>query len=498
MNIVWFKRDLRVYDNAALTQAAKEGSFIPLFIYEPSVWINSNLGSGHRKFLFESLHDLNADLSKLGQPLVFRKGECLEVFSSITKMFDIKTVFSYEETWSYATYKRDVALKDWFRTKKIGWREFPRNGVVRGLKSRSDWSKIWKSRMDCPPGKAPVKLIRVEIKSDRMPGSESIWQGNSIDFFRKSPGGRRAGENVLNSFVTSRHQNYKGGISSPNSAFNSSSRLSPYLAFGIFSIKEIIHAMRLSNSNEYITEPTLLKRSRASLRSFMSRLKWHCHFIQKLEDQPTIELYNLHPSTNMLEREYCEKKFMAWQNGMTGYPFLDACMRCLITTGWINFRMRAMLMSFSSYHLWLPWQQSASYLASLFIDFEPGIHYPQCQMQSGTTGINTIRIYNPFKQSVDHDPDGIFIKKWIPELRDIEPENFSKPSLIAKKTGYPSLIVDEKESRQKAAEKIYRLKQNGTFQKEARKIFLKHGSRKRNFQKRKAPKLIEQQKSFEF
>ena len=93
MNIVWFKRDLRVYDNAALTQAAKEGSFIPLFIYEPSVWINSNLGSGHRKFLFESLHDLNADLSKLGQPLVFRKGECLEVFSSITKMFDIKTVF---------------------------------------------------------------------------------------------------------------------------------------------------------------------------------------------------------------------------------------------------------------------------------------------------------------------------------------------------------------------------------------------------------------------
>ena len=314
MNIVWFKRDLRVYDNAALTQAAKEGSFIPLFIYEPSVWINSNLGSGHRKFLFESLHDLDADLSKLGQPLVFRKGECLEVFSSITKTFDIKTVFSYEETWSYATYKRDVALKDWFRTKKIGWREFPRNGVVRGLKSRSDWSKKWKSRMDCPPEKAPVKLNRVEIQSDRMPGSGPIWQGNSIDFFRNLPGGRRAGENVLNSFITSRHHNYKGGISSPNSAFSSSSRLSPYLAFGIFSIKEIIHAMRLSDSNEYITEPTLLKRSRASLRSFMSRLKWHCHFIQKLEDQPTIELYNLHPSTNMLDREYCEKKL--WHGRM--------------------------------------------------------------------------------------------------------------------------------------------------------------------------------------
>ena len=134
--------------------------------------------------------------------------------------------------------------------------------------------------MDCPPEKAPVKLTRVEIQSDRMPGSEPIWQGNSIDFFRNLPGGRRAGENVLNSFITSRHHNYKGGISSPNSAFSSSSRLSPYLAFGIFSIKEIIHAMRLSDSNEYITEPTLLKRSRASLRSFMSRLKWHCHLFK--------------------------------------------------------------------------------------------------------------------------------------------------------------------------------------------------------------------------
>ena len=498
MNIVWFKRDLRICDNLALTEAGREGPFIPLYIYEPTIWVNSNLGNVHRKFLFESLQDLNADLSKLGQPLAFRKGDCIEVFSSIAKMFNIKTVFSYEETWSYATFERDVALRNWFRSENIYWRELPRNGVVRGLKDRNDWSKKWKERMDRPPEKEPVKLDGVEIRSDRIPGSKSTWRVDPIDLFRKLPGGRRAGESVLNSFITSRHTNYKGGISSPNKAFVSSSRLSPYLAFGIFSIKEIVHAVKALNNVMDTSDLALLKKRRASIRSFMSRLKWHCHFIQKLEDQPTIEFNNLHSLTNVLDREFCERKFVAWQNGMTGYPFLDACMRCLISTGWINFRMRAMLMSFSSYHLWLPWQQSASYLASLFVDFEPGIHYPQCQMQSGTTGINTIRIYNPFKQSIDHDPDAIFIKRWVPELKEVEPENLFKPAPILKKTGYPSLIVEEKESRLKAAEKIHSLKKVSTFQKESKKIFLKHGSRKKNFKNKKTSKLVEIQQSFDF
>ena len=155
-------------------------------------------------------------------------------------------------------------------------------------------------------------------------------------------------------------------------------------------------------------------------------------------------------------------------------------------------------MSFSSYHLWLPWQQSASYLGSLFIDFEPGIHYPQCQMQSGTTGINTIRIYNPYKQSLDHDPDGIFVRRWVPELKDVELEQFFKPAAIARKTSYPSLIVDERESRLMAAKKIHALKQNEIFQKESKKIFLKHGSRKKNSQNKRVSNSAKTQQSFDF
>ena len=131
-----------------------------------------------------------------------------------------------------------------------------------------------------------------------------------------------------------------------------------------------------------------------SLRSFKSRLAWHCHFIQKFYDQPSIEKENMSTSYNGLrENDFNEKYFKAWTDGQTGYPFIDACMRYLKSHGWINFIMRAMLVSFASYQLWLDWRVTSKYLSKYFTDYEPGIHYSQFQMQSGTTGINTLRIY---------------------------------------------------------------------------------------------------------
>lgn len=121
------------------------------------------------------------------------------------------------------------------------------------------------------------------------------------------------------------------------------------------------------------------------------------------------------PAYNGLrENKFNETHFQAWEAGKTGDPMVDDCMRALTATGWINFRMRAILMSFAGYHLWLHRIESALHLAKLFTDYEAGIYYSQVQIQSGTTGINCIRIYNPVKQG--HDPEGSFIRKWIPEL----------------------------------------------------------------------------------
>ncbi len=217
------------------------------------------------------------------------------------------------------------------------------------------------------------------------------------------------------------------------------------------------------------------------MRSFLSRLWWHCHFMQKLEDQSNIEYENLHSAYDQLRKESLNQQyFEAWKTGNTGFPMIDVCMRALIATGWLNFRMRAMLMSFASYHLWLDWRVTSLYLARLFTDYEPGIHYSQVQMQSGTTGINSIRIYNPIKQSIDQDPNGEFIKRWIPELENVSDENIHTPWLEKHNAvDYPNPIVDEKQARKFAADNIYKIRKDSKSSQETKNIIKKHASRKK-------------------
>ena len=479
MHIVWFKRDLRLADNEALAQAAKLGSVLPLYILEPKLWRQADMSQRHYEFLQQCLAELDRSLRAIGQQLVIKVGDAVEVLQALSQRQAIEALWSHQETWNGWTYARDKAVLRWCRAHNIPWREPVQNGVIRSLQDRDGWSAKWYGRMQRQLMPAPARLITIDEQSERLPSASELGL-RADDFSALQSGGRAAGLEALHSFLHERGEGYTKEMSSPVTAFSSCSRLSTHLAFGTLSMREVSQACE-ARSQELRAMPRGSKGTWPSaMRSFSGRLRWHCHFIQKLEDEPRIEFANMHAAYDGLRGEDNTSHLKAWQAGMTGYPMVDACMRALRATGWINFRMRAMLMSFASYHLWLHWRQPALHLARMFTDYEPGIHYSQVQMQSGTTGINAVRIYNPIKQGLDHDPEGEFIRRWIPELRDMPSDYLHRPWEAPAQMGdYPLPIVEEKVARKAAADKIYGLRKNNPEHKAAaRKIVSKHGSRK--------------------
>ena len=479
VNIAWFKRDLRVADNAALSSAVNCGDVLPLYIFEPELWQQPDMSRRHYDFLKECLISLRADLKVLGLTLVIKTGDTLDILQSIHERYTVKSIWSHQETWNGWTYQRDIRVKKWTLVNNIQWNEPAQNGVVRNIRTRNGWSANWNKEM-----RKPFSILNpitgvVGEGSDNIPSPEQLRLSDDCCRNRQS-GGRLEAQTLLKTFLYQRGKEYSKEMSSPVTAFDSCSRLSPHLAFGTISVREAFSATEKRIHELKSISPEERGNWMRASRSFAGRLRWHCHFIQKLEDQPSIEFDNMHPLYDGLrENDFNEEYFEAWREGRTGYPMIDACMRALKETGWINFRMRAMLMSFSSYHLWLHWRRPALYLAKLFTDYEPGIHYSQVQMQSGTTGINSIRIYNPIKQGLDHDPKGDFIRKWIPELGATSNELIHKPIIENSRShDYPCPIVNENSARKTAAGKIYNLRRTACHKEQAKTIFIKHGSRK--------------------
>ena len=478
MNVlVWFKRDLRLHDHPALTRAMGLGAVLPVYIVEPDYWAMPDTSARQWDFTAEALADLRGQLGAIGAPLVVRVGDAVQVLQRLCRQNGITRIVSHEETGNQWTYARDRAVRAWTRSIGLVWDELPQSGVVRRLRGRNGWARqrdafMAGDMLDVPQALNPVPNVEPGL----IPTARALKLADDRCPHRQS-GGRTHALGIMDSFLDSRGEPYRFAMSSPVTAERACSRLSGHIALGSVSLREVVQTTSARQS----MRPG--GRWGGSLASFQSRLAWRDHFMQKLEDQPSIEWRCLQRAAESLRpRISDEQRLHAWAMGETGLPFLDACMRYLAATGWLNFRMRSMVMACASYHLWLDWRDSGAILARRFTDYEPGIHWPQVQMQSGTTGMNTPRIYNPVKQGWDQDPTGVFTRRWLPELAAVPDAHLQEPwkwsgagSILGRR--YPEPVVDVGTAQRAARDAVWGLRRKSAARAEVAMIVEQHASR---------------------
>jgi deoxyribodipyrimidine photo-lyase len=478
INVVLLKRDLRLQDNEAIFNALKSGrKTILLYVFEDMLLKDPHYSDRHWNFIKESLVDLNNSLKAYDSKILILQGNINRALQIIQETYKITHVYSHQETGIKVTYTRDKMLKRFLANNMIQWIENVNNGVFRGLKDRTNWIEKWENFMSQPllafqPEEGQLFTTKEVEKLAVFFHHPNLETDSNLPFQK---GGTTMALKYMNTFFYDRSRNYSFHISKPLLARRSCSRLSPYIAWGNLSMRQVL------KETTYCTEQNINKKQ---LESFGSRLRWQAHFIQKFEMEDDMEFVSINKGYHKLKKEVSAQYIEAWKNGQTGFPLVDACMRCLKENGYLNFRMRALVVSFFTHNLWQPWQKATVILSQYFLDFEPGIHFPQIQMQAGETGINMLRMYNPLKNSLAHDPDGIFIKKWVPELAELETPFVHEPSKMTfmeqQMSGfiigenYPAPIVNIQETRKRASDILWHMKDENTVIEENFRILKKH------------------------
>lgn len=480
IDVVWFKRDLRTSDHEVLHAVANDpapGGTVYLYVHEQDAVGHPTFDPRHHAFVEQCLVDLDRHLSDLGGRLTVAWGSMPDVLEDLSRRHGpIRRLLSHQETGHEASFARDRRVSSWCRQRSTQWRQLSQDGVERGLQHRRGWARRWQEFVARPPRPAPPRLPPSPDRDVRpRPTREQLGIAASTAT-EAIHGGATLAEERLRSFLTVRGREYTEAMSSPVAGWDACSRISCDLAWGTTSVRTAWHAALARQSELEGWDPTWAR----SVRSFKRRLAWRSHFMQKLESEPTLERRAMNVALDDLyARTIDTATFEAWRDGRTGFPLIDAGMRALDRVGWVNFRLRATLVSFACHHLGLDWRPVGEELARKFLDFEPGIHWPQVQMQASVTGINTVRIYSPIKQAIDVDPDGVFVRRWIPELRELPAPHHlapheAPPLFAASLADYPRPIIDQKMVYARERSRIFAAKARPEVREAAHQVLARH------------------------
>lgn len=481
----WVKRDFRLSDNPALTRALDTGRrVIALWIFEPSMQKAREYSSFHGQAQLQAAKALRAQLRLGNGELCVVQGEVIEVLNEIFALDPFAHMVSHQEVGGRQTFARDRQVSAWAREKGIAWLEYRQTGVFRALSDRSHRQRYWQAWMSQKLSPRPMTGQCARI----VPNSAlSRWlaQGSARDLEalareHRSTNTQRVGEvyalRTLDSFLHDRSARYAASISSPALGAIFGSRLSPHLAWGTLSPRTLVRALRARLCDLAPDEPGSQGWHR-SLEMFRSRIHWRDHFMQRLESAPDLESKALCPSFEAMFESAAPEQLAAWTGAETGFPLVDACIRAAQHQGFLNFRMRAMITSTACHLLRIPWQSVGWEMAKWWTDYEPGIHWAQIQMQSGMTGINANRIYDPQTQLRRLDPDATFVKRWIPELRSLPAAAILEHHKVPL-PGYPAPRVRWIQAREAWKQDYARIAGQVRTKAEQQAVLLRHGSRK--------------------
>ncbi len=459
--IVWLKRDLRLTDHQALTAAVHSGYPVLIcYCFEPWQQQDPHFAARHWRLVVQSLQDLQQQLQAKQQRLWVFACDFSQLLATLAQAFELKGLYSHREIGLANSWARDQVVARQCHALELPWQQFWQQAVRQGSQARKGWQAFAQHHWQQPLLPIPWAEMRTVTQ---LPDSLTELRVKQLPkaWLRPDPSMQQGGETQAWQrwawFVQHGLSRYRSAISKPEQAEQYCSRMSAFLSLGNLSIRQLHQALAAHRVS--------------GRKALQSRLAWHCHFMQKFESCVRMQFAPLNlgylPLLQAQQQQQPEARlkanFQAWAQGRTGYPMVDACMRSLWQTGYLNFRLRAMLVSFACHHLALPWQWVAQHLARLFLDFEPGIHYPQIQMQVGLTGFNTLRIYNPVQQSLKQDPEGRFIVRYLPELADLPPPLRHQPWTMgplerqwyAWPLDYPEPMVDHLRTAEQARKRLW-------------------------------------------
>jgi deoxyribodipyrimidine photo-lyase len=433
-SIWWIRRDLRLTDNPTLHSALEAGSVIPVFILDPSFSARSPRRSS---FLYEGLHALDQELRKRNSCLVIRKGKPLEELRTLFETSCSETIFA-EEDFTPLARERDAFIAKALPLQLIHGQtaHHPKHVLKpdgRPYTVYTPYSKTWKAKLNglnlIP---APESIhTPAGIKSDALPAYES----NPL-----FPAGEQEAQTRLEEFL---HKSIYAYAETRNRMdLDGTSSLSPYLRFGMIGLRQAVSAARQAMSAGRSAE------AKHSAEIWLNELIWREFYIQILFHFPHVSKGSFNPSLANIPWRNNESEFAAWKDGRTGLPIVDAAMRQLKQTGWMHNRARMIVASFLVKDLLIDWRWGEAWFMENLLDGDPAANNGGWQWTAGTgtDAAPYFRIFNPVLQSAKFDPNGEYIRRWVPELSKLSAKEIHTPWENERKTnGYPEMPIVDRE-----------------------------------------------------